>query len=113
MKQENIALVVNVEAFFGLTEWVTGAPPTIGWWKTRVKGHPTRFQPQRRWWNGEQWSLYVCPGEDDEATAEAKDEPTMLNNEIEWCGLKHPHPDGYPYQLERSDRTKLHALKRR
>lgn len=113
MKQENIALVVNVEKFFGLSEWSSGPPPFVGWWKTRRKNFPNLIQPQRRWWDGQQWSVFCRSDNSDEETAERAKTPIPVKDPVEWCGLLHPHPDGYPYQLERSDRTKLHGLKRR
>lgn len=112
MNQENIALVVDVEAFFGLTDWAQGPPPSIGWWKTRRSTRPDLYQPQRRWWNGTCWSVYCTPKHSDEHCEEAKIGQTKVED-VEWCGLNHPHPDGYPYVFDFSPRTKLHTLKRR
>ena len=97
------APTVNVEAFLGLTTWALTSekpPPSTGWWKTRRVSSPLLLQPQRRWWDGKRWSRAVLLVDSDEAAEDAAGEHTSTpNNDIEWCGLKGPHPAGYEYRF--------------
>lgn len=107
MKQEQMELVVDVEAFIGLTPWVKtkdGRPPFLGWWKTRREDIPD--MTYRRWWNGMVWSKPVTPLDwDDEVEYQRKQIAALsLQEEIEWCGLKSPHPNGYGFPLAASAR---------
>lgn len=96
---------VNAELVLGLTPWTltaVTAPPTIGYWKTRLVSSPKVGQPQRRWWGGREagWSLPITPGDDDEDADWATGRPTHRGfYDIEWCGLCQPHPGGYTYRL--------------
>ena len=96
-------LTVNVEALIGLTAWKSAAfepPPTTGWWRTRKATSPLLLQPQRRWWDGRNFSLPVLVNFDDEDEAEQLLVcPALIPPiNIEWCGLKEPHPSGYSYK---------------
>lgn len=90
---------VDPETFLGLTEWrrtTVNPPPFTGWWKTRRSDSPAYAQPQRRWWDGEFWSLPAFPNDSDAevvVTKQTRAHTTTVGGEIEWCGLKHPHPD--------------------
>ena len=91
---------INVEAFIGLTPWVVTSdrpPPTTGWWKTRRTSSPNILQPQRRWWDGKKWSAAVLLVDTDEEAEDQATEPTNAHD-IEWCGLREPHPAGYSYR---------------
>ena len=79
-------LALDIEDPGGLTPWASGRPPMIGWWKTRIAAQPTVLQPQRRWWDGRQWSLLVVIGESDHEAAQARATPSP-NQDIEWQGL--------------------------
>lgn len=101
----SVELTVNVEAFLGLTNWVNAAerlPPTNGWWKTRRRSSPKLLQPQRRWFDGTTFSMPVLRIDSDEvAEAYGTTDTRVPLSDIEWCGLKEPHPAGYPYKLYR------------
>lgn len=105
-------LEVNIEEFFGLSDWASGSPPFIGWWKTRRTTNPNLYQPQRRWWDGVRWSVPCLTKNPDTLAVVIQQTPTHVDD-VEWCGLKFPHPAGYSYEFGPSDRTKLHQLKRR
>lgn len=87
------------EVFLGTTPWLKTTeqtPPCTGWWKTRRSESPYYMQPQRRWWDGENWSMPVFLTDPDTWVENAKRSPaetTNIGGVIEWCGLKHPHPD--------------------
>jgi hypothetical protein len=97
------APTVNVEAFLGLTNWARTseqAPPHTGWWKTRRVSSPLLLQPQRRWWDGKRWSPPVLlVDSDDTAEASAGMHTGVPSSDIEWCGLRGPHPLGYSYKF--------------
>ena len=99
----SVELTVNVEAFLGLTNWVNAAeklPPTNGWWKTRRVSSPKLLQPQRRWFDGASFSMPVLRVDDDAyAEVAATRDTTIPLSDIEWCGLRAPHPLWYPYRL--------------
>ena len=85
-----------------LTDWMltsAAAPPRIGWWKTRAVSSPELLQPQRRFWDGVEWSSPVFVGVTDDENAEMRKNARTWRslNEIEWCGLKQPHPMGYQH----------------
>ena len=88
----------------GLTTWASGYPPLLGWWATRITEQPLALQPQRRWWDGREWSLAVMPGETDAEVAAAAATPTRAAH-IEWRGLRQQPPGGYEYPLVVSPRT--------
>lgn len=109
LKLPTVDLTVDVEAFIGLTDWKSAAvelPPTIGWWKTRKKSSPGLLQPQRRWFNGITFSYPVLVNVDCDEQAEEMAVCTTHHSitDIEWCGLKAPHPSGYSYNLIRTRR---------
>lgn len=91
------SLVVDVEMFVGLTPWVSASeqpPPQDGWYKTRRKSAPGFKQPQRRFWTSGYFSRPVFLVDSDEEASDASITPAAFpNDDIEWCGLKSPHPD--------------------
>ncbi len=97
------APTVNVEAFLGLTNWVRTSeqpPPHTGWWRTRRASSPLLLQPQRRWWDGKHWSSPVLAVDTDETAEDAATVHSSIpNGDIEWCGLRGPHPLGYSYKF--------------
>jgi hypothetical protein len=102
----NKQLILNVEAFIGLTGWsktTEQPPPFLGWWETRRED--VERVSCRRWWNGHHWSKPVWPDMFEEADR-LKTIPAGLEiqPQIEWCGLNKPHPDGYDYPLVASAR---------
>ena len=99
-------LQLDIEKFVGLTPWASGHPPFAGWWNTRLARNREALQPQRRWWNGTQWSVCVLLGEDDMVAETCQTTPTFADD-VEWSGLQLPHPDGYDYPLMKSPRTEL------
>lgn len=115
-EQTALPLELDVEKFVGLTPWVLASeqmPPCDGWWKTRLKSSPNLRQPQRRFWvtmsenvPGMRWGFFsqpVHPDESDEEAALSCSKASAYGpNEIEWCGLKQPHPDMTTPQEEQS-----------
>ena len=90
-----------------LTPWTSGAPPMIGWWATRPTDSGDLITPyQRRWWDGRCWGLMVLRGESDE-DAEWSRVTQSQADDIEWCGLPFPAPEGYPYMVDTTTRTKI------
>jgi len=96
-----------IEKYLGLTEWMQTSeapPPFIGWWRTYTE---TSAPSQRRWWNGEYWSVPVYPGTSDNVAALFAACPTLAPPAgIIWCGLRKPHLAGYlEYRLVKSSRS--------
>lgn len=99
--------VVDIERFVGLTPWVLASeqrPPCDGWWKTRLKSSPDLRQPQRRYWTGMStnvpgmaWGFFSAPAHPDESDEEVEQSRNKASaygpDEIEWCGLRLPHPN--------------------
>lgn len=95
MKQQELEL--NVGAFIGTTDWIDAGeqPPIhIGWYNTRVKMTDEERQlrsplPQRRWWNGYEWSYPTIVGSDGEADCEIVKHLTASRaaNTLEYQGL--------------------------
>lgn len=99
MKQQELEL--DKVAFLGIqfTDWAKGSPPCCGWWPTDV--HALQEAPDnapRRFWNGQWWSKPAYPDDTAEAVELARGSPSVFQSP-HWCGLKQPHPDGYPFDL--------------
>lgn len=103
----------------GLSAWLRGRPPFIGWWDTRpiFTGHLQIVQRrrliERRWWGAAGWSLPVMVGDPDEACACAQACPSSVSwSLIEFRGLTDPPKDGYPWALDDHHRSNLAAASR-
>ena len=82
-----------------LTDWADGPPPCMGWWNTRLKmsdaeREERRPRLQRRWWDGEGWSMPAVVGDpfyDDEHCEDLKSMQSITAaDRIEWQGLAQP-----------------------
>lgn len=84
----------EVSAECGLSDWLRGEPPQVGWWNARVsfQGIPSPGTPSRRWWNGQHWSWPVLIGGEDEAYARSIMGETSATSpeSIEYQGLLRP-----------------------
>lgn len=103
-----------LDLFHGLTTWTLTSvevPPFIGWWRTRSLAGDDNGD--RRWWDGDRWSVSVNASCDDRACEEAKliHMPSRFVGQVVWCGLARPHLAAYEIPLVRSDRlVRLQAL---
>lgn len=61
-------------------KWRIGAPPHVGWWKTRNGMSGAEW----RWWDGMAWSWPVAPNAGDAAIAKAM-RPWGDEAAIVWC----------------------------
>ena len=106
MQQLQLPIITNTlhdpSNHIGLTTWVLASrmkPPVIGWWRCRRLSIPERL-PARRWWDGHWFSLPVYLTDTDDEVLQQKLEVMRVPMEdLEWCGLKQPHPERYPYRL--------------
>ena len=101
----------------GLTGWLRGQPPFIGWWDTRVILTKQQSQRvpliQRRWWSAVGWSAPVMAPDDEAACLLAKNCPGSVSWAlIEYRGLAEPPKDGYPWALDAHHRSNLATASR-
>lgn len=103
----------------GLSGWLRGKPPFIGWWDTRLilEKNATRCGRtpliQRRWWSAVGWSVPVMVGDDEQTTERAKNCPGSVSWAlIEYRGLGIPPKEGYPWALDEHHRSNLAAASR-
>lgn len=98
----------------GLSAWLRGKPPFIGWWDTRIVMAGDRVPLiQRRWWSAVGWSMPVMLGDDDETCARAQACPGACSwSLIEFRGLGEPPKEGYPWALDDHHRSNLAAASR-
>lgn len=66
-------------------------PARKGWYPSARKGYD--IDPdERRFWNGERFSVFVRVGQGDECEAACKRMSSAHpNNQLIWCGLTTPH----------------------
>lgn len=98
-------LKLNVATLIGTTPMVKTTehpPPFLGWWNTEREDLPGITR--RRWWDGQFWSGPVDLDDSDDDVESARwrraAQVTIL-----WSGLQMEHPDGYSYQLTRTERS--------
>lgn len=97
-------LELDVGSPSGLTEWVKGPPPRIGWWEVCLWGF-TADRPKdnswpRRWWNGSAWSWAVNQEDDEDRTVTMQHRLSTLDPEkCFYRGLREPDPRGYGYSF--------------
>ena len=102
----------------GLSAWLRGKPPFIGWWDTRVivqMPFAPRRVPliERRWWSPAGWSVPVmCP--DDEIAAHLAKHclSSAMWSLIEYRGLASPPKEGYSWALDAHHRSNLATVSR-
>lgn len=120
MDQQQLKLTLEPGEPFpnGLSGWLQGKPPFIGWWDTRlIVARP--FAPhrvpliQRRWWSAVGWSVPVMYPDDEIAAALAQNCPgSVAWALIEYRGLANPPAEGYPWALDDHHRSNMAAASR-
>lgn len=90
-------LGVNLTQTLGLTEWLDGDPPCVGWWNVRFKNadREQRRAPGRmwrRWWNGLHYSYPVEVNFHDGLDADElrTRKSNYHESDFEWQGLRAP-----------------------
>lgn len=96
---QKLPLDLDLEEFIGLTDWTwvrDGRPTMTGFYKTRRRDAPELSQPQRRWFDGQGFSIPILLGQPDtivEMRRQVRCSPS-IDEQIEWCGLRF-EPAGY------------------
>lgn len=103
----------------GLSGWLRGRPPFIGWWDTRLilEKNAVRLHRvpliDRRWWSAVGWSQPVMFPEDEVAALLAKNCPAAVSwSMIEFRGLAEPPKEGYPWALDDHHRSNMAVASR-
>lgn len=85
------------------TEWKDGPPPSEGWWPaSRCEDKHTRrwFSATSGWSKPASGMCDVVMDRITETGIVVPDEVATHQEQIQWCGLTEPHPDGYTYELK-------------